>query len=313
MNSLNSEFEPKDRILEVDVLLATFNGAKYIQQQLDSLSNQINVVINLFISDDGSSDSTIEIIQGSSCKFKSLVFLSESPKLGPAANFIYLMKNFRGTAKYIALMDQDDIWNPNHLLLSINELKKSGEKAALTFSSCTEIGGKVFGSKLWPSKRFNLDTHLIYFENPCRGCTVVLNRSAIDLVRIHNPVKIIMHDWWLLILINELGNVYHLKTPTVIYRIHPNNHTGRRSSFSRVIQSFGLLKIKNWRTIEQVMDISSEIVENSQSISIEMKDLVRMLECRNLRNRVKILTLKKKLRTSRVEDAILRMLLLVIP
>jgi glycosyltransferase involved in cell wall biosynthesis len=223
------------------------------------------------------------------------------------------MKNYRGTAKYIALMDQDDIWKPNHLLLSINELEKCGEIAALTFSSCTEIGGKMFGSKLWPSKRFNLDTHLIYFENPCRGCTVVVNRLAIDLVRIHNPVEIIMHDWWLLILINELGNVNHLKTPTVIYRIHPNNHTGRRTIFSRFIQFFGLLKIRNWRTIDQVMNISSEIVDNGQNISIEMKDIVKMLECRNLRNRIKILTLKKKLRTSRVEDAILRMLLLVIP
>jgi hypothetical protein len=171
----------------------------------------------------------------------------------------------------------------------------------------------MFGSKLWPKKRFNLNTHLIYFENPCRGCTVVLNRLAIDLVRIHNPVKIIMHDWWLLILVNELGNVNHIKAPNVIYRIHPNNHTGRRSSFSRIIQFFYLFKIRNWRTIDQVINISSEIIDNGLNVSREMEDLIRLLECRNLRNRFKILTLKKKLRTSRAEDVILRILLFVIP
>ena len=265
------------------------------------------------MSDDGSSDSTIEIIQGSSSRFKSLVFLSEAPRLGPAANFIYLMKNYPGNAEFIALMDQDDIWNPNHLHLSINELDKLGKESGLTFSSCTEIGGKIFGTKLWPNRRFNLNTHLIYFENPCRGCTVVLNRLAIDLVRIHNPARIIMHDWWLLILIYELGNVNHIKTPNIIYRRHSNNHNGKRSTFNRITQSFGLFKIRNWRTIDQLMNISSEILDNGQNTSGEMEGLVRMLKFRNLRNRFKILTLKKKLRTSRIEDVILRILLFVIP
>jgi glycosyltransferase involved in cell wall biosynthesis len=313
MNSFNTEVEALDSFVEIDVLLATYNGARYLQQQLESLFNQMHVAINLFVSDDGSSDNTIEIIQNNSSHFKSLVFLNESPRKGPAANFIYLMKNFKGDAKYIALMDQDDIWHPNHLFSSVKELEKFGENATLTFSSCTEFEEEHHKTKLWPHKSFNLDKHFIYFENPSRGCTMVLNRRAMELVRNHNPLKIIMHDWWLLILINELGNVNHIQTPNISYRIHSNNHTGRNSNLSRILQIFILLNIKNWKTINQIKSISSEIIASGQKTSSEMEGLVRLLEYRNLKNRFKILTLKKKLRASRLEDLILRVLLLTIP
>lgn len=313
MNSLSDNPKPFFSHLEVDVLLATYNGAKYIQGQLDSLSNQKHVVINLFVSDDGSSDNTIEIIESSRHQFKSLVFLRESPNLGPAENFIYLMTNFKGEAKYIALMDQDDIWHPNHLISSLEEIGKFGDRPAMTFSTCREFGRKRRRPKLWPEESFNLNSHLIYFENPCRGCTIVLNRWAIDLVRLYNPTKIIMHDWWLLILINELGSVSHIKEPNVDYRLHLSNHTGRRSSLNRIIQIFSLLRFKNWRTVVQLVSISCTIIASGQKTSSEMEDLVRLLECRNLKNRFKILTSKKKLRTSRLEDIVLRILLSVIP
>jgi hypothetical protein len=73
------------------------------------------------------------------------------------------------------------------------------------------------------------------------------------------------------------------------------------------------LNIKNWKTINQIKSISSEIIASGQKTSSEMEGLVRLLEYRNLKNRFKILTLKKKLRASRLEDLILRVLLLTIP
>jgi glycosyltransferase involved in cell wall biosynthesis len=314
MSSLRSDLTQREIPLEVDVLLATYNGADYIYEQLLSLAMQIDVSVNLFVSDDGSSDETIAIILSNRHLFKKLEFLENSPKLGPGANFFFLISNFSGSSEFVALMDQDDIWLPNHLVSSVTALKEMGENAALTFSSCIEFDEKRNKVNIWPNIDLKLDHYIIFFENLCRGCTIVLNKSAVQVAQNYIPQNAIMHDWWLFILISELGTVRKLETANIIYRIHSDNHTGRKTSIERLLKLPKLFRISNWQTVTQILEMSSKLrVLDYEREAGGLSYIVSLLENRTAKNRLRILLLPKRIRTSISEDAILRILLFLIP
>ena len=112
------EFQNKKKIFSVQVLLATHNGEKYLREFLESLVTQTGVIIELLVSDDNSTDGTIEILKMYEEKFASLSVFN-GPEQGPARNFFSLLQ--KANSDYVALADQDDIWN---LVNYMRSLKK---------------------------------------------------------------------------------------------------------------------------------------------------------------------------------------------
>ena len=208
--------------LEVDVVLATFNGSRFLQEQLDSIIFQQGVKINLYVSDDGSSDETNEIIQRNANSFNRLKIF-DGPRKGPAANFFSLLKHT--TAEYVALADQDDIWHPNHLINSIHDLVPIGDTPGMRFSSTREFGRNV-KERIWPRITTVPCIESLMVENQARGCTVVLNKSAIKLINSYEPKAAVMHDWWILLQISLRGKVIYCAEPEINYRIHDTNAVG---------------------------------------------------------------------------------------
>jgi glycosyltransferase involved in cell wall biosynthesis len=208
--------------LEVDVVLATYNGSRFLQEQLDSIACQQYVKINLYVSDDGSADRTLDIIQDNAARFSRLEVLL-GPRKGPAANFFSLLRHT--SAEYVALADQDDIWHQNHLINSINDLAPLGSTPGMRFSSTNEFGLNA-KERIWPRILKVPPIENLLVENQARGCTTVLNKNAVVLVNSYEPKAAVMHDWWILLVISLRGKVIYSPEPEVEYRIHDTNAIG---------------------------------------------------------------------------------------
>ena len=254
MPSISSYLSNKELDLpEVEVLLATFNGELYLSEFLDSLVQQQGVKIHLRVSDDGSADGTLNIIDSYKNKFASCQVYN-GPQNGPSANFFSLIE--KATYEFVALADQDDIWLPNHLLLSLNRLAEDTNSPSITFSAVTEFGEKLKYETIWPSRFPGEDIKSILTENPARGCTFVLNQKAVKLICLHKPMSAVMHDWWILLLLYTSGKVSWSEIPEVKYRIHSYNVIGGKHSFSiRLSKYINSLKNGDWKIVSQAEEL----------------------------------------------------------
>jgi len=225
-NTYNNSFSEDLGSHEVEVLLATFNGALHIRDFLESLIQQRLVEIHLLVSDDGSSDQTLEIIEEYRVKFKTL-YIIPGPRRGPAENFFHLIK--KASLEFIALADQDDIWLPDHLYNSINRLLLTRQKPSLTASRVWETTFNSRTANIWP---IDCNAQLfprILFENQVRGCTIVFNKSFMDILNELDTQASIMHDWWIGITGWCFAEFTYSHNPEIIYRIHDRQVIGNRA------------------------------------------------------------------------------------
>ena len=233
---------------EVVVLLATFNGEKYIGEFLESLVHQKDVSITLIASDDGSTDKTLQILREYASKFNKFSLI-EGPRQGPAMNFFELLRNANG--KYFALADQDDIWLPQHLSKSISTLKQFDELPTLTYGPVLEFGDGISSSH-WPNNHKIKNLSEICFENFARGCTILLNKKLLDCINAYQPRRAVMHDWWLYLYASTYGKTKYIDEITVRYRLHESNAVGRRKR--NILQGFRSVIAGNWPPYLQLLE-----------------------------------------------------------
>jgi glycosyltransferase involved in cell wall biosynthesis len=270
----------------VEVLLATYNGEKYLAEQLDSLIAQIGVSVSLVVSDDGSDDNTLQILSSYKSKFASIEIL-KGPKMGPQANFFYLLSQSKG--EFIALCDQDDIWEPGHLQASVTRLNP--KKPSMTFSSVREFDStNPAKNRSWPKKIRIQHIENILFENPARGCTMVMNKQFLQIVKSMVPKNSIMHDWWIALVGLSYGCISFSLTPEINYRLHQNNTVGTTPGLAtRVKRLIKIIKSASLSTILQMQELHEihgkmMIRQSKNSISnwitpVKISSLLRQVFC----------------------------------
>ncbi len=293
---------------EVDVLLATYNGEKYIEEFLISLSEQKNCKINLFVSDDGSEDSTIPIVLKYQDSFNNF-YLMEGPKLGPMQNFFFLMKNSK--AAFVALADQDDIWMENHLEISTTRLQGE-DSPCLTFSSVAQFTVNPINFQIWPTSQNQPKFPSILFENIGRGCTFVMNSTARDLVNAFQPQNAIMHDWWILLRVLLHGKVIFSPTPEIFYRIHDTNFIGLGNrGVKSVLKTLGSGKIQ---TLQQVRELSrASTGEIKSKEQFDLSGFLSRLDC-GLFQRIRLAgSINLKFREKAFDDFRFRIIIIFLP
>jgi glycosyltransferase involved in cell wall biosynthesis len=234
---------------DIDVLLATYNGEFFLEEFLDSLAAQEHVNIHLIVSDDGSTDSTLETIKCYQSKFKRVTIL-HGPKKGPTSNFFYLLRASEGS--FIALADQDDIWNKHHLKNSIDRIRNN-KLPTMTYSAVEEFNHLNTDRTIWPTKYRGPEFPAIIFENTARGCTFVLNQGARELVNLKEPKNAIMHDWWILLLLQVYGQVFYEPKPEIQYRLHSKNFVGVPTR--RTLRFIETLKQGRWLPLVQLREL----------------------------------------------------------
>lgn len=236
----------------VDILLATYNGEKYLKEQIDSILNQTYKNIQIIISDDCSKDGTREILKEYEKNDKIKVFYQQE-NLGYVKNFEFLLRQVE--SNIYLLSDQDDVWKEDKVEKTVEKLNK--ENLDLVFGDLEVVDENLNTVCKSYNKYMHLDTKirkcinsykLQYMYNCMTGCTMASKKEWIDkILPFPTNSKYVIHDYWMGLIISLNGKVGYLDTPYILYRQHGNNQVG----ISKASHKF--------EKLEQVRDLSIEI------------------------------------------------------
>lgn len=223
----------------VNIIMCTYNGGKYINEQLQSIADNTADDWKIFVFDDQSTDDTLEIIGQFEKEYPDKIIVNvNQTKKGAIANFlgsIYSIGLQMKDNDFIMLCDQDDVWNPDKIQKTRAGMKEliaaNGNNMPLLV--CTDVTVVDERMKLinesfrkmnhYSIKRLDF-SHLI-MENKVQGCTTMINKSlALMLDRI--PARVMMHDAWMAFIAAAFGKIKYIDEPTMKYRQHDGNVQG---------------------------------------------------------------------------------------
>jgi len=237
----------------VAILMATYNGEKYISQQIDSILNQHNVNVHFYISDDGSTDNTLNIIQDYKDKYKeNFKNIFKVNFKYPANNFLSILPKITEKYDFYAFSDQDDVWYQDKLTTVINKINQGYD----LYCGRTENVDKNLTS-IGFSPLFELPPCFknAIVQSIAGGNTMVFNHKIFELLKPSFNYKHHTHDWWTYILTTFSGHkVFYDPFPKVMYRQHENNFNGSNlgllNQLRRIIM--GLLgRFKYWNNLNE--------------------------------------------------------------
>jgi glycosyltransferase involved in cell wall biosynthesis len=278
----------------VAVLLCTYNGARFLAEQLDSLEAQTHQNWVVIASDDGSTDQTLEILQQYQAKWPAgKLTIRSGPQKGFCQNFLSLACDPEIKADYYAFCDQDDVWMPSKLNVGIEVLRSHSDDTARLYCGRTtyiSAGGRVIGQ----SPRF---LHPKTFRNALVQCvaggnTMIFNAKAKALLELGPKVDVPSHDWWLYQLVTGYGGgINYDLNPLVKYRQHPKSLVGKNTSLVSRLERLGLVlngRFKamitaNINAINTMPNFLTKENEDIFNLFIEMrtrklKDRLRLIE-----------------------------------
>jgi len=214
----------------ISVAIATYNGEKYLRQQLDSIYHQSLLPFEVIVCDDCSTDNTLNILQDY-CEKYDLIYYANEKNLGYAKNFEKVMSLCKG--EYTTLSDQDDIWLKNKLLVLFDNIKKiesaNPAKAILVHSeamvvdqSLNVIKNKFIGKRAGLRSGIN---NLLFYNAKVQGSSVLFNSKFKDLL-LPIPDTIQQYDFYASIISETIGIRHFIPTPLMLYRQHDNNQVG---------------------------------------------------------------------------------------
>ena len=257
--------------MKILVILAAYNGAKYIEEQMDSILNQDSVSLDIMVFDDCSTDNTIEVLN----KYKSNANVSINKREKGTGNGCHnfsdaiqsLSNDLIQSYDFIAFSDQDDIWLPNKMFEAGKMLKI--EQSSLYFSNLIvwdeKTNNKSILNKSYPQKKYDF-----LFEGGSAGCTYVFtNDFCLGLKKIlkntnYYQWEYFSHDWFVYFYARVNGHIVSIDSNAYIkYRIHANNSHGKLNQISLYAIKERLKYIKNGWYFKQIKGFSAFITPDS--------------------------------------------------
>lgn len=218
----------------IDILLATYNGEKYLPNLLSSIENQTYKEWTLIVSDDSSTDGTLEILDEFSRKFDNKVQIYQNKNGGAKNNFFSMLKYVKH--EYIMFCDQDDIWLSNKLSVMINIMMKTEQNLGLCTPILVASDLKVVDSELniisssfyeYSDFNYNFSINQLMCQNKIPGCSMMFNRSLYHLASKELETRYIcMHDSWFSLLAAIFGEIVFINEQLILYRQHEANSVG---------------------------------------------------------------------------------------
>ena len=216
----------------VDILLATCNGEKYVEEQVNSILGQTYNNIRLIVSDDGSDDSTQEILKKIAKSDTRVILHFQEKRLGVIKNFEFLLKQVEND--FYMFSDQDDVWLPEKVGKSMEKMNQ--ENADLVFGDLEVVNENLetmypsYGDYMLLNRKIKkcIDSYeLNYLYNCVTGCTILGKKSMLDkILPLPSNSKYVLHDYWIAIMSSIYGKVAYLEKSYIKYRQHGNNQVG---------------------------------------------------------------------------------------
>ena len=259
---------------KVDILLATYNGEKYLREQIDSILNQTHTEFRLLISDDGSTDGTREILKEYKEKDARIDVFFQENNLGVVKNFEFLLEKVE--AKYYMFSDQDDIWKETKIEKSLNKIEEGfdlvysdlevvDENLNVTYSSYWKLKGIY--NKI---KKYN-NFESLYLNNFITGCTMISKKELINsFMPLPNTSKFVLHDYWISLIISQNGKIAYIEEPLIKYRQHKNNKVGSKK------------KTDELKSIDEIRSLFIQVKKEHFSVFIENENKFKSEEIRKL-------------------------------
>jgi glycosyltransferase involved in cell wall biosynthesis len=242
----------------IAILMATFNGGRFLPDQLDSLWQQTRQDFDLYVRDDGSSDETLNLLRTAAAEHPGRLHIvaNDSTRLGPKRSFLSLLHHT--DAHYIAFCDQDDFWLPHKLERLVNAAAEAESSLAADAPVLCCSDATVADATLKPMDGTYFDRHGIrisdgrdlalsrlLFRNFAIGATTMVNSALARRCR-QVPAAAIMHDWWMALVATALGRAVVLTEPLILYRQHSANAVGSR------LRAFP----RTWNQMEGYLELS---------------------------------------------------------
>jgi len=236
----------------VTIIMATYNGEKYLEEQIESILSSSYREFKLYIVDDGSNDSTMEILHRYKMKYPDVIHVSQNEtNLGVTLNFLNAINNI--TSDYIMLCDQDDVWKKDKIAKTLNRMKqlevqfgKDLPVAVFTDAYVTDSNLNIIHESFFRSGRLNprhTDLPHLLMENKLIGCTVMINGALRRILQSRPlPKYARFHDGWLGLIAASFGKISFIPEPTLYYRQHDFNVVGNRGFYAYVLNRIGNLK-----------------------------------------------------------------------
>lgn len=274
---------------QYEIVLATFNGADFLRHQLNSIANQSLLPSKIIVSDDRSTDSTLEILDKWTNEHSISVEIlpHHSYNLGCCRNFERLLSY--SSANYVILADQDDCWDSNKSELLVDNLNHYeniyGSNTPLLVHSDLRLideYGCLISDSFFAYQKLNPyrdDWLSISMQNIVTGCACIVNRSCIDKA-LPFTEETILHDWWLALVASKFGKIIYIPSPHICYRQHSSNVVGaigfKNNTLKRLRQLPTKSFVNSWigPTLCQLYSFQKRYLAPSDSISIQLGLLV---------------------------------------
>lgn len=295
---------------KVQVLLSSYNGERYIREQIDSILGQKNVIIELLVRDDGSSDGTRAIL-AEYHKHHENIYVVYAENVGIVKSFFLLVNQVKD-AEYIAFADQDDVWLPDKLIRAVTLLEKEGNDIPLVYCSAKQLVDEnlnpIPAAITYKNVRTEFGNALV--ENMCTGCTCVINHKLLKLIQRKTPDFTIMHDFWIYLVGTCLGKVIYDEQSYILYRQHGKNELGVASSigenYKRRIKNFWKHRGQLSRQVEELIKIYG-----TQMRKEKLETATFLVQSRqHIKARIILLQKRTIFRQRKSDDGIMKTLLL---
>jgi len=298
---------------KIQILLSTYNGEKYLREQLDSFLNLDNYEnVKVLIRDDGSTDNTINILKEYRQKYGFEVYFGKN--LGVNESFLWLFNHCDMTCDFYALSDQDDVWLSNKFILYFEKIKNGyNPEIAYMFSSCSAITDAnliVKGKTIVPKKGVGFYNAIM--QNICPGHTQLINKKLLFIIQKSLSVKeTSVIDHWIYLLASAFGQIYFINENTVLHRQHDNNCVGYNINF--FIKNFNRIKklnLKRSDIMTQQINYLLQLFENDLPKEYKL-ELTNFLDNSNFSKRCRYILKTKAYRQTNMETIIFKLLYII--
>lgn len=273
---------------KVDIILATYNGEKYLEEQINSILSQTYADFQLIISDDCSTDDTVKIIK--KIKDKRIKLYNQKENLGFNKNFEFLCS--KATSEYVMIADQDDVWMKDKVAKMLKKIEE--EEAALVYCDMKVVDANlnsIYSSfhehtkKSKQCQKYN-DFELLKIENVISGSSVIAKLEVVKKAMPFICNKAIIYDYWLSLIASQYGRICYLDETLQLYRQHESNSVGAGNNkkilefnqYRNHVIDYKYLQYKtlyenkerfekNSKQINYYFNVIKKIKENKKSIS----------------------------------------------